>query len=176
MKPLPPPQPFSQEWDDPEAPSRRAEPARWTADQAAQLRQTAPSVSPWQVIAWQAAVGSALALVLGVIWYDSALAELGGWSGLAVGWSAGYGALTTVLPAAVLARGMRSPLSSLNAMSAAAGFMVWEMVKIGLSVAMLIAAPLLIPNLSWPALLAGLVVTLKVYWVAAVIKPKPQAK
>ncbi len=50
-------------------------------------------------------------------------------------------------------------------------FMVWEMVKIGLSVAMLIAAAQLLPDLSWPALLIGMVLTMKVYWLAAVFKP-----
>ena len=45
-------------------------------------------------------------------------------------------------------------------------FVHWEMVKIGLTVAMLFAAPRLVNDLSWPAMLAGLVVTMKVYWVA----------
>jgi ATP synthase protein I len=67
-----------------------------------------------------------------------------------------------------------SPTSNINAMSAAMGFMVWEMVKIGLSVAMFIAAPQLIANLSWLALLVGVVLTMKVYWVAAIYKPKPR--
>ena len=52
------------------------------------------------------------------------------------------------------------------------GFMVWEMVKIGLSIAMFFAAPQLIANLSWLALLVGLILTMKVYWVAAIYKPK----
>ena len=45
------------------------------------------------------------------------------------------------------------------------GFFVWELVKVGLTVALLLAAPRLIPELSWLALLAGFVVTMKVYWV-----------
>jgi ATP synthase protein I len=40
------------------------------------------------------------------------------------------------------------------------------MVKVVLTVAMLFAAPGLIPDLNWLALLAGFVVTMKVYWVA----------
>jgi ATP synthase protein I len=66
-----------------------------------------------------------------------------------------------------------SPITGVNAISAAMGFMVWEMVKIGLSVAMFIAAPQLIPDLSWLALLVGLMLTMLVYGVAAVYKPKP---
>ena len=42
---------------------------------------------------------------------------------------------------------------------------LWEMVKIGLTVAMLFAATRLVKDLSWPAMLVGLVITMKVYWV-----------
>lgn len=133
-----------------------------TAQEAQALREKSPSVSPWRVIGWQIIAGVVIAL--------------GAWlfSGeVVVAMSAGYGALTVILPAAVLARGIMSPMSSVNALSAAMGFMVWEMVKIGLSVAMFFAAPQLIPGLSWLALLAGLILTMKVYWVAAIYKPKP---
>ena len=54
--------------------------------------------------------------------------------------------------------------------------MLWEMVKIGLSVGMLILAPSLIADLSWPALLAGLIFTIKVYFVAAIVKSKPPGR
>ena len=46
------------------------------------------------------------------------------------------------------------------------GFFIWELVKIVLTVALLLAAPRLILELNWLALLAGFVVTMKVYWVA----------
>ena len=36
------------------------------------------------------------------------------------------------------------------------------------------AAPQLIANLSWLALLVGVILTMKVYWVAAIYKPKPK--
>jgi ATP synthase protein I len=136
---------------------------RWTADEAQALREKSPSVSPWRVIGWQVIAGVVIAL--------------GAWllSGeVVVALSAGYGALTVILPAAVLARGIMSPMASVNALSAAMGFMVWEMVKIGLSVAMFFAAPQLIPGLNWLALLVGVILTMKVYWVAAVYKPKPR--
>ena len=136
---------------------------RWTADEARLLREKSPSVSPWRVVGWQIMAGVAIALGAWLLSGDKVVAM-----------SAGYGALTVILPAAVLARGIMSPTSSINAMSAAMGFMVWEMVKIGLSVAMFIAAPQLIANLSWLALLVGVVLTMKVYWVAAIYKPKPR--
>ena len=76
-----------------------------------------------------------------------------------------------VIPAAIFARGLTGRFASLNAGTAAVGFMVWEMVKIALSIAMLAAAPRLVADLSWPALLVGLVLTMKVYWVALAYSP-----
>jgi ATP synthase protein I len=133
-----------------------------TAQEAQALREKSPSVSPWRVIGWQIIAGIVIALSAWLFSGDAVVAM-----------SAGYGALIVIIPAAVLARGIMSPTSSVNALSAAMGFMVWEMVKIGLSVAMFIAAPQLIPGLSWLALLVGLILTMMVYGVAAVYKPKP---
>lgn len=132
-----------------------------TADEARRLREQNPPVSPWWVVGVQVAVGALVALVA---W---------AWSGeSSIGWSAAYGALSVVVPAAVFARGLTSRFSSLNAGTAAAGFMLWEMVKIALTVAMLMAAPGLVKALSWPALLVGLVLTMKVYWVALAYRPR----
>jgi ATP synthase protein I len=85
---------------------------------------------------------------------------------MAVVYSTVYGACAVILPAALFARGLTSRVSSINAGSAVFGFFLWEMVKIGLTVAMLFAAPSLVNDLSWPAMLVGLVVTMKVYWLA----------
>jgi ATP synthase protein I len=89
-----------------------------------------------------------------------------------LGWSAGYGALAVVIPAAVFARGLTGRFASLNPGTAVFGFFLWEMVKMALTVAMLIAAPRLITALSWPAMLVGLVVTMKAAWVAVMLAPK----
>lgn len=131
-----------------------------SAEEARQLREQLPMVSPWRVIAWQVVTGSLVALVAWVLTGRSDIA-----------WSAGYGALAVVIPAVIFARGLMGRFSSLNAGTAAIGFMAWEMVKIAASVALLAAAPKLVPALSWPALLVGLVVTMKVYWVALAFKP-----
>ena len=77
-----------------------------------------------------------------------------------------------VLPAALFARGLTGRFASLNAATAMFGFFLWEMVKLALTVAMLIAAPNLVVALSWPALLVGLVLTMKVYWVALLFAPR----
>ena len=136
-----------------------------SALEAQQFREHSPSASPWWVVAGQGVVGLVVAL--------AAWALTGRQN---VGWSAGYGALAVVIPAAVFARGLTGRLSSVNAVGAALGFMVWEMVKIALTVAMLVAAPRLVEALSWPALLVGLVLTMKVYWLALAYAPRRKLK
>jgi ATP synthase protein I len=49
------------------------------------------------------------------------------------------------------------------------GLFFWELVKIILTVALLLVAPKVISNLSWLALVAGFVVTIKVYWLAMML-------
>jgi ATP synthase protein I len=113
------------------------------------------AVNPWRVIAVQAAVGLGVALVAG---FATGRVE--------VFWSALYGAGVVVVPGALMARGMTSPLSSVSPIGSAVSFMLWEGVKIGVSVVLLILAARIVQPLSWPALLAGLVVCIKVYWLA----------
>ena len=132
-----------------------------TAEEAQRLRERKPLISPWRVIAIQVVAGLLAALAA---WGLSGRQNLG--------WSAGYGALAVVIPSAVFARGLTGRFSSLNAGTAVLGFFLWEMVKLVLSVAMLLAAPRLITELSWPAMLVGLVVTMKAAWVAVMLAPK----
>jgi ATP synthase protein I len=132
-----------------------------TAEEARQLRERSPSVSPWRVIAGQVVAGILVALAA---WGLTGRQNLG--------WSAGYGALSVVVPAAVFARGLTGRLSSLNPATAMVGFFVWEMVKMALTLAMLLAAPRLITALSWPAMLVGLAVAMQAYWMALMFAPK----
>ncbi len=124
-------------------------------EEAAVLRSKEPPVSPWRVIAVQAAVGVVVALLGGLI---AGRGE--------VMWSLLYGAATVVVPGALMARGMTSRLSSMSPGASAVSFMSWEFVKIGVSLAMLVVAGKIVQPLVWPALLVGLVVGIKVYWVA----------
>jgi ATP synthase protein I len=126
-----------------------------TREEAQALRQNEPPLSPWRVVLVQLVVGVVVALV-------AALAT----GSQMVGWSALYGAATAVLPGALMARGMTSQLSSVSPGSSAVSFMLWEAVKIAVSVGMLALAPRIVQPLSWLALLAGLVVCIKVYWFA----------
>ncbi len=125
-----------------------------TAKEVRELRQRQPLLSVWRVVVAQFFVGLS---VSGVAWWVS---------GQVAAVSAAYGALAVIVPAALFARGLTSRVSSLNAGAAVFGFFLWEMVKIGLTVALLVAAPRMVSDLSWPAMLVGLVVTMKVYWVA----------
>ncbi len=137
--------------DDSAAPAFRP----LTREEAQALRAAEPPLNPWRVVVVQAGVGVLLAALIGVAF-----------GGREYAWSALYGSATVVVPGALMARGMTSRLSSVSPGVSAVSFMLWEMVKIGVSVAMLVLAPKLLQPLSWPALLAGLVVGLKVYWFA----------
>ena len=125
-----------------------------SAEQAQELRKRLPILSVWRVIAVQLFIGLLLTAVLYGLFRRQVIAL-----------SAFYGCLTVVLPAALFARGLTSPFATMHAGAAVLSFFLWEMIKIGLTVALLIAAPRLLGELSWPALLAGLVVTMKVYWI-----------
>jgi ATP synthase protein I len=125
------------------------------ADEARALRARLPRLSVWRVVAFQAMVAAGAALL---VWF---------WSGRSpLALSLAYGGLAVVVPSALFARGLTGRLSSLNAGSAVTGFFLWEFVKIALTLAMLLAAPRLVEDLSWPALLAGLVLTMKVVWLS----------
>jgi ATP synthase protein I len=134
---------------------------RLTRQEAQDLRELQPPISPWRVIRLQVGVGIMLTLLSWVFTLKTSVA-----------WSAAYGALAVVIPAMLFARGLMSQFSSINAMTAGFGFFVWEAVKIGVSVAMLFAAPKLVAELNWLAMLISLVVTMKVYWVALLMRPK----
>ncbi len=133
-----------------------------TREEAAALRAQEPPVSPWRVVAVQAVVGVVAALIG---WLVTGRTE--------VGWSLLYGAATVVLPGALMARGMTSKLSSMAPGASAVSFMLWEAVKIGGSLAMLALAGRVVQPLVWPALLVGLVVCMKVYWVALLWRRRP---
>lgn len=126
-----------------------------TREEAEKVRASNPPVSLWMVLAGQAGVG---VLVAVMAWMLTGQPRMG--------WSAGYGALAVVIPAALFARGLSRQKSATHGNAALVGFFVWELVKIALTVAMLFAAPRLVAELSWLALLAGFVVTMKVYWAA----------
>ena len=126
-----------------------------TREEAKKVLASNPPLSLWYVWSGQVGVGILVAVLAWALTGQTRM-----------GWSAGYGALAVIVPAALFARGLSRQKSAMHGNAALAGFFVWEMVKIALTVAMLFAAPRLVEGLNWLALLAGFVVTMKVYWVA----------
>ncbi len=134
-----------------------------TRAEAEALRARLPVLSPWRVVAVQATAGL---LCVAVSW-------LAGGGTLAA--SASYGAAAVVIPQAVLARGVsRAPAG--NAAAAVFGFLVWELAKIGLAVAMLVAAGRVLSHPDWPALLVTMVVCMKASWLALLWQRKPASR
>jgi ATP synthase protein I len=125
----------------------------WTAQEAQVFRDGAQMLSPWRVVAVQALIGSVACLLFVVL---SAQAS--------VVWSAAYGAAAVVLPNALLARGMSSAARSATGL--AARFLVWEMLKIGAAIALMLIAAKTVPDLHWPVFLGVMVVCMKVNWFA----------
>ena len=134
-----------------------------TAAQAKTLREQHPSISPWWVVAGQVVVGALVTLITWAVTGSQT-----------IGWSAASGALAVIVPAALFARGVTGQFASANAGSAVLSFFVWEMVKIFVTVGIMFAAHRLVAGLSWPAMLLGVVVTMKVYWIALGFKRKPK--
>ena len=134
-----------------------------TAAEAKALREKNPSISPWWVVAGQLAVGVLVALISWAVTGSQT-----------VGLSAACGALAVIIPAALFARGVTGKFASVNAGSAVMSFFLWELVKILVTVGVLLAAQRLVIGLSWPAMLVGLVLTIKVYWIALAFKRKPR--
>jgi ATP synthase protein I len=145
----------SDRWPDEEGAAETAPVKALTREEAQALRDRQPSVSPWRVVWVQAGVGGVVALAFWLATGERL-----------VGLSALYGAAVVVVPGALMARGMTSRFSSMSPGTSAVGFMVWEFVKILVSVLMLILAPKFVQSLSWPALLVSLVACIKVYWLA----------
>jgi ATP synthase protein I len=139
-----------------------------TVEQAQAWRKQNPAVSVWRVLLLQVLTGALVAALFGLV---------GGQLRWAA--SAAWGAVAVVVPAVVFARALSRQMRQTQAAAALAGLMVWELVKIILTVALLLVAPKVVSDLSWLALVAGFVVTMKVYWLAMALgwmqtKSKPK--
>jgi ATP synthase protein I len=135
-----------------------------TRAEAQALRERQPQVPAWWVVAAQAAVGGGVSALAWLMTGERAVFA-----------SALYGAAVVVVPGALMARGMSSRISSVSPGASAVSFMLWEMVKIAVSVLMLVLAPKIVQPLSWPALLASLVVCMHVYLLALLWR-RPEKK
>jgi ATP synthase protein I len=127
---------------------------RWSREEVQALQAREPTLSPWRVIALQAIAGIVCAALFWAFSQHAAAAV-----------SALYGTAAVVVPGALLARGLTRRRAG-GPGTAVAGFLFWEMVKIGAAVAMLAAAPKVVQGLSWPALLVAMIVCMKMNWLA----------
>lgn len=127
-----------------------------TAQQAQAWRVAQPVISPWAMLRWQAV---AVAVVAVATWW---------FVGLVQAKSFLYGGFAVVLPALLMVVALHGRLMrrlSAHASGSFIGFAVLEVVKLLLSVLLMLAAPQAVINVSWLALLAGVVVALKVHWL-----------
>ena len=137
----------------------------WSREQASAWRSANPPLSPWRVVAVQAAAGLVCSAL---VW---AFTQRG-----TAAWSALYGAAAVVVPSALLARGMTRDLSDIPGAlgHAVFRFMFWEMIKIGAAIAMLLAAPNVVQGLSWLTLLLTMMVCVKMNWLAMLWQRRPR--
>ncbi len=131
-----------------------------TAEQVKAVKAANPATSPWWVVAGQFGVGAAASLLAWAVF------------GRLAGQSVACGALAVVIPGALFARGLTSQFARANVGAAVTSFFLWELVKIVMTIAVMFAAHRLVQGLIWPAMLVGLILTLKVYWLALAFKRK----
>lgn len=150
----------SSAWEEDEAQAEEFKPL--TREEAREWRTRQPGCSVWRVVGWQVAL-TVLVAVLGGVFTQR----------LVVATSVVYGGLCAVLPTALMAYGITSSALA-KALAkvfpgvvkvSLAGVLFWEGIKVLLALIMLWSAPHLVPGLSWLALVAGLVVALKAYWL-----------
>lgn len=132
-----------------------------TREEAQALLARQPSFTVWQALAWQAAFGLLVALVWGLVtWSPSAFL------------SALYGAAVVVVPNAMMARGVFGR----NAGRSVGGLVLWEVLKLCLSGALMVLAPAVLSPVHWAALLVTLVVCLKSIGLALFLQQRRTKK
>ncbi len=137
-------------WADSGLPSEPVTP--WTAEQVRALEARQPPLSPWRVVQVQVLVTVLLALAWWLLGTEPARQVR----------STLWGAAAVVLPHALMAWGLRRP--AVLPAQALLRFLVWELVKVGLALVILVVAAVgWSQDLSWPALLVALVLGLKVH-------------
>ena len=128
-----------------------------TREEAQALLARQPSFTVWQALASQAVVGLLVALTWGALAASQAALL-----------SALYGAVVVVVPNALMARGVFGR----RAGRSVGGLLVWEILKLCLSGALLVLAPVVLRPIDWAALLVTMVLCLKSIAVALFIQQR----
>lgn len=136
-----------------------------TAEQARQWRTRQRALCLWCIAVMQLLAGGIVAGLMGV---------LGGRSEL--GWSAAFGALAVIVPTVFFLYRTRRLVP--HAGSAVLNLVVSELLKILWVLILLLLAPRLVPSLSWPALLVGMLAAIVTYWFLPLfaLARKPQGE
>ena len=136
----------------------------WSKADVQRLKLTNKSVSPWWVIRCQLGVG--FVLIVGV-WLQ--------FGSVSKALSMAWGVAAVLLPSAIGLRGMTSKFARTGIMNSVVSFFIWELTKVLMTLSLLYLAQRNVEGLSWPIMLTGLVVTLKVVWLALALAPKDRA-
>ena len=136
-----------------------------TREEAQQWRSTQPRMSVRLVLVWQVLVGLATTALAALLTGDPVVVQ-----------SVLYGAAAVVLPSALMAWGVTSSAVAQKvsgvAQASLLNFFVWEGVKLVLVMALLGLAPVVLDAVNWLALVAGLVVVLKVVGLVFYVQSK----
>jgi len=132
-----------------------------TPRQAQNLRLKSPTIPLWWVIALQLGLGVAYILLVAFLgqnefWVVSAACGVG------VVW----------VPALLFVVVITSGSTQRGVHSSVLVFFVGELIKLILSVALIFLSVWWLENLKWQLFLGGMLLSLKVYWVALAIRPK----
>jgi ATP synthase protein I len=136
-----------------------------TREQAQQWRSEQPALSVSKVLVWQALFALGLAGLAAALTSDLVVVK-----------SVLYGAAAVVLPSALMAWGVTSSAVARRvsgvAQASLLNFFVWEGIKLVLVLLLLVLAPVVLDAVNWLALVAGLVVVLKVYGLVLFVQTK----
>jgi ATP synthase protein I len=124
-------------------------------DEALLVKAANPMLNLWSVVIWQAVVALLIGLLGLVLTQQKNTLYSMLWGGLCV-----------VIPSGLFARGMTRGKGFESLKLGLSNFLVWELLKIALSIAMLVMASRVVSDLSWLALVASFIVVTKVYWLA----------
>lgn len=128
-------------------------------DEARRWRLRQKASPAWHAVAWQTGVGLAASAIAGLVWQSEMLVR-----------SVAFGVLAVVLPNTLFLRGMAGAGKHWGPEALLLRFLAWELVKIALTIGILYSADKVLGEVSWPALLAGLVVTMKANWLVLVFR------
>lgn len=136
-----------------------------TREEALQWRSKQPVLSVRRVLFWQTVSALVLAVLAAVLTADPVVVK-----------SVLYGSAAVVLPSALMAWGVTSSAVarrvSTVAPAALANFFVWEGIKLVLVMLLMALAPVVLGAVNWLALVAGLVVVLKVVGLVLYVQTK----